>query len=52
MMLGQIGQQAAVLAFGDAYRVTFFAALLAILAAALLPGRGSVTVDQSAAVAG
>jgi hypothetical protein len=38
-LLGQIGQQAAVLAFGDAYRITFFAALLALALAALLPGR-------------
>ena len=39
MLLGQIGQRAAVLAFGDAYRITFFAALLALALASLLPGR-------------
>jgi len=39
MMLQQIGQQAAVLAFGDAYRITFFAAALAFFLATLLPGR-------------
>ena len=47
MILGEIGRQAAVLAFGDAYRITFFAALLAILAALLLPGRGAVKFDPS-----
>jgi hypothetical protein len=39
IMLGQITQQAAVLAFGDAYRVTFVAALLAFCLGWLLPGR-------------
>jgi MFS transporter, DHA2 family, multidrug resistance protein len=39
MFLRQIGAQAAVLAFGDAYRLTFFAAVLAFGLAALLPGR-------------
>jgi hypothetical protein len=39
IMLGQITQQAAVLAFGDAYRVTFFAAVLAFFLGMLLPGK-------------
>ena len=39
MLLGQIAQQASVLAFGDAYRITFFAAVLAFFLAAMLPGR-------------
>lgn len=39
VLLGQIAQQAAVLAFGDAYRITFFAALAALGLAFLLPGR-------------
>jgi DHA2 family multidrug resistance protein len=39
MMLQQIGEQAAVLAFGDAYRITFFAAVAAFFLATLLPGR-------------
>jgi DHA2 family multidrug resistance protein len=40
LVLGQIRQLAAVLAFGDAYRVTFVASLAAIALATLLPGRG------------
>jgi EmrB/QacA subfamily drug resistance transporter len=39
MMLRQISEQAAVLAFGDAYRITFYAAVLAFFLASLLPGR-------------
>jgi DHA2 family multidrug resistance protein len=39
MMLQQIGEQAAVLAFGDAYRITFLAAVIAFFLASLLPGR-------------
>jgi MFS transporter, DHA2 family, multidrug resistance protein len=46
MMLGQIGQEAAVLAFGDAYRITFFAAVLAFCLAVFLPGR--IKADPSA----
>lgn len=46
-MLGQIRLQATVLAFGDAYRFTFFAALLAILLSFFLPGRGTVKADPS-----
>jgi DHA2 family multidrug resistance protein len=44
-MVGQIRVQATVLAFGDAYRFTFFAALLAILLSLFLPGRGAVKAD-------
>lgn len=51
MIVAQVRQQAAVLAFGDAYRVTFFAALLAIVLATLLPGR-SVPIDRSAMAGG
>jgi len=47
LVVGQIRQTAAVLAFGDAYRVTFFAALLAIVLSFLLPGRGAVKADPS-----
>ena len=39
IMLGQLERQAAVLAFGDAYRFTFFAALAAIGLSLFLPGR-------------
>jgi MFS transporter, DHA2 family, multidrug resistance protein len=39
MVMGEIAQQAAVLAFGDAYRITFFAAVIAFFLAAFLPGR-------------
>lgn len=47
LMARQVAAQAAVLAFGDAYRITFFAALLAALLAVWLPGRR----EQKAAVA-
>jgi DHA2 family multidrug resistance protein len=47
VLIGQVHQQAAVLAFGDAYRLTFFTALLAILLSFLLPGRGAVRADPS-----
>ena len=39
LMLSRVGQQGAVLAFGDAYRITFVAAGVAFLLATLLPGR-------------
>jgi DHA2 family multidrug resistance protein len=39
LLMQELGQQAAVLAFGDAYRVTFFAALGAIALSVLLPDR-------------
>src|SRR5262249_12522504 len=39
VLLGQITRQASVMAFGDAYRVTFVAALIAFCLAALLPGK-------------
>lgn len=39
IVLGQVEAQAAVLAFGDAYRFTFLAALLAIGLSLFLPGR-------------
>jgi EmrB/QacA subfamily drug resistance transporter len=50
MMLQQIGEQAAVLAFGDAYRITFFAAVLAFFLAMLLPGR--IKADPTAMAGG
>jgi len=40
LVLGQIRQQASVLAFGDAYRVTFVASLVALGLATLLPAHG------------
>lgn len=46
LVLGQIQQLASVLAFGDAYRVTFFAALVALAMSFLLPGRGAVRADR------
>jgi DHA2 family multidrug resistance protein len=52
LMLGQIERQAAVLAFGDAYRFTFFAALLAIALSLLLPGRGAVRAEPGMAAGG
>jgi len=45
LLIGQIDRVGAVLAFGDAYRFTFFAALLAIALSFLLPGR--LDVDPS-----
>jgi DHA2 family multidrug resistance protein len=41
MLSGQIAQQAAVLAFADAYRITFYAAVIAFALAWLLPGPGA-----------
>jgi DHA2 family multidrug resistance protein len=52
LIQGQILRQAAVLAFGDAYRITFIVALAAALLAALLPGRGAAKVDRSALAGG
>src|SRR5262249_40458400 len=52
LIQGQVLRQAAVLAFGDAYRITFFVALAAALLATLLPGRGAVKVDRSALAGG
>jgi DHA2 family multidrug resistance protein len=39
LLHGELARQATVLGFGDAYRVTFFAALLAIALSLFLPGR-------------
>jgi hypothetical protein len=50
MTLQMIGQQAAVLAFGDAYRITFFAAVIAFFLASLLPGK--IKTDPSAVAGG
>jgi DHA2 family multidrug resistance protein len=50
VMLQQIGQQASVMAFGDAYRITFFAAVIAFFLAAMLPGK--IKSDPSAMPAG
>jgi DHA2 family multidrug resistance protein len=50
MMLRQIGAQASVLGFGDAYRITFFAALAAFFLAAMLPGR--IKADPTAMAGG
>jgi MFS transporter, DHA2 family, multidrug resistance protein len=50
MVLHQIGEQAAVLAFGDAYRISFAAAIVAFFLSLLLPGRGAVKGDPSAAM--
>jgi EmrB/QacA subfamily drug resistance transporter len=52
LVLAGVARQAAVLAFGDAYRLTFFAALLTIGLALLLPGRGAAKVDAAAAIGG
>jgi EmrB/QacA subfamily drug resistance transporter len=50
LLLSQIGHQAAVLAFGDAYRISFVAAIVAFFLSLLLPGRGSVRADPTAAM--
>jgi DHA2 family multidrug resistance protein len=52
LVLGQIRAQAAVLAFGDAYRVTFVAAIAAFCLAALLPGRPATRMDPTEAFGG
>ncbi|MBV9327182.1 MAG: DHA2 family efflux MFS transporter permease subunit [Chloroflexi bacterium] len=49
-MLQLIGQQAAVLAFGDAYRITFYAAVIAFFLASMLPGK--IKTDPSAMAGG
>ena len=51
LMVQQVTTQAMTLAFGDAYLITFFAALLAIPLALMLPGRRAVKADQDAMVA-
>jgi MFS transporter, DHA2 family, multidrug resistance protein len=50
MMMRHIAQEAAVLAFGDAYRITFFAAVVAFFLATMLPGR--IKADPSAFAGG
>jgi len=52
LMMNQIAQQAVVLAFADAYRVSFVAAFIAFALALLLPGRGAVQIDRTAAMGG
>jgi DHA2 family multidrug resistance protein len=49
LVLSQISQQAAVLAFGDAYRISFVAALVAFGLSMVLPRRG-VSADPGAAM--
>ncbi len=51
LMLQQVTTQATTLAFGDAYLITFFAALLAIPLALMLPGHGTIGASQEPAVA-
>jgi len=51
-LLAQIARQGGVLGFADAYGITFVAALLAIVVAFLLPGRGVLSVDPTAVAAG
>jgi hypothetical protein len=50
--MNQIAQQAAVLGFADAYRVSFVAALIAFGLALLLPGRGAIPIDRAAMAGG
>jgi DHA2 family multidrug resistance protein len=47
-LFGHIARQGATLAFADAYGVTFMAALVAIVVAFLLPGRGALHIDPTA----
>jgi ABC-type antimicrobial peptide transport system permease subunit len=51
-MLGQIAQQAAVMAFADAYRISFVAAIVAFFLSLLLPGRAATRMDPMAALGG
>jgi EmrB/QacA subfamily drug resistance transporter len=51
LMLGRISQQAAVLGFADGYRATFAIAVIALLLATFLPGRGATKSDSAAAIA-
>jgi DHA2 family multidrug resistance protein len=52
IVLGQIVQQGAVLAFADAYRISFVAAVVAFFLSLLLPGRGATQMDPSAVMGG
>ena len=52
LVMSQVTQQAAVLAFADAYRVSFVAAIIAFLLALLLPGRGAVRANPAAMLGG
>jgi MFS transporter, DHA2 family, multidrug resistance protein len=52
LVMNQIAQQAAVLGFADAYRVSFVAALIAFGLALLLPGRGAIPIDRAAMAGG
>jgi DHA2 family multidrug resistance protein len=52
LVLAQIRVTASVLAFGDAYHVTFLAALAALALAFLLPGKGGVRNAGPEAMAG
>ena len=48
LMIGQIVQQAAVMAFADAYRISFAAAIVAFFLSLLLPGRSATPMDRGA----
>ena len=52
IVLGLIGQQAAVLAFGDAYRISFAASILALFLSLLLPGRSATRIDPAEMMGG
>jgi DHA2 family multidrug resistance protein len=47
-VLRQVVQEAAVMAFADAYRISFAAAIVAFLLSLLLPGRGGHRVEPTA----
>jgi EmrB/QacA subfamily drug resistance transporter len=48
LMFGQVFQQASVMAFADAYRISFAAAMVAFFLSLLLPGRLASHVDSTA----
>jgi EmrB/QacA subfamily drug resistance transporter len=52
MVLGQVAQQAAVLAFADAYRISFVASVLALFLSLLLPGRSTTRIDPAEMMGG
>jgi DHA2 family multidrug resistance protein len=52
MMVGHVAQQAAVMAFADAYRISFGAAILAFFLSLALPGRGALPAQSGAMMGG
>jgi DHA2 family multidrug resistance protein len=52
IVLEQVGRQAAVLAFGDAYRISFAASIVALFLSLMLPVRSSTRIDPTEMLGG